>query len=114
MGKSYMTDLGFDLGLFSDRLNVAFDWYRTDTKDILFEKNLPYATGGYGSSPFKIWSNVGETRNTGVELSITSRNFVGPEIPMEHHTGILNQQRRSDKNNQRRPASVRRLLPDSR
>ena len=39
--KSYMTDLGFDLGLFSDRLNVAFDWYRTDTKDILFEKNLP-------------------------------------------------------------------------
>ena len=42
--KSYMTDLGFDLGLFSDRLNVAFDWYRTDTKDILFEKNLPYAT----------------------------------------------------------------------
>ena len=78
--KSYMTDLGFDLGLFSDRLNVAFDWYRTDTKDILFEKNLPYATGGYGSSPFKIWSNVGETRNTGVELSITSRNFVGPEF----------------------------------
>jgi hypothetical protein len=59
---------------------VAFDWYRTDTKDILFEKNLPYATGGYGSSPFKIWSNVGETRNTGVELSITSRNFVGPEF----------------------------------
>ena len=78
--KSYMTDLGFDLGLFSDRLNVAFDWYRTDTKDILFEKNLPYATGGYGSSPFKIWSNVGETRNTGVELSITSRNFVGPKF----------------------------------
>lgn len=75
-----MTDLGFDLGLFSDRLNVAFDWYRTDTKDILFEKNLPYATGGYGSSPFKIWSNVGETRNTGVELSITSRNFVGPKF----------------------------------
>ena len=28
----------------------------------------------------KIWSNVGETRNTGVELSITSRNFVGPEF----------------------------------
>lgn len=41
MGKSYMTDLGFDLGLFSDRLNVAFDWYRTDTKDILFEKTCP-------------------------------------------------------------------------
>ena len=78
--KSYMIDAGFDLGLFNDRLNVVFDWYRTDTKDILFEKNLPYALGGYGSSPFKIWSNVGETRNTGIELAVTSRNFVGPKF----------------------------------
>jgi len=36
-----MTDLGFDLGLFSDRLNVAFDWYRTDTKDIYSRKTCP-------------------------------------------------------------------------
>ena len=78
--KSYMLDFGFDLGLFNDRLSVVFDWYRTDTKDILFEKSLPYAAGGYASSPFKIWSNVGETRNTGIELSVTSRNFIGPKF----------------------------------
>lgn len=78
--KSYMWDFGFDLGLLRDRISVVFDWYRTDTKDILFEKNLPYATGGYGSAPFKIWENIGETRNTGVEIGITSRNFVGPKF----------------------------------
>lgn len=76
--KSYMLDLGFDLGLFDDRLNVTFDWYRTDTKDILFEKSLPYGVGGYEQKPFTVWSNVGETRNTGVELSIASHNFAGP------------------------------------
>ena len=78
--KSYMLDFGLDLGLLNDRIGVTFDWYRTDTKDILFEKSLPYGAGGYGSSPFKIWSNVGETRNTGVELSVTSHNFIGPKF----------------------------------
>ncbi len=78
--KSYMTDLGIDLGLFKDRINLTLDWYRTDTKDILYEKSLPYAAGGFGGSAFKIWSNVGETRNTGLELSITSHNFTGPKF----------------------------------
>lgn len=78
--KSYMLDAGFDLGLINNRVEVTFDWYRTTTKDILFEMGLPYATGGYAGSPFSIWSNIGKTRNTGVELSVTSRNFVGPKF----------------------------------
>ncbi len=78
--KSYMTDLGIDLGLWKDRISLSLDWYRTDTKDILYEKRLPYAAGGFGGSPFTIWSNVGETRNTGLELSITSHNFTGPKF----------------------------------
>lgn len=75
-----MIDLGFDLGLFSDRLNVVFDWYWIDIKDILFEKNLFYVMGGYGFFFFKIWFNVGEICNIGVELSIISCNFVGFEF----------------------------------
>lgn len=78
--KSYSWNVGLDLGLFNDRLNITADWYRTDTKDILFEKSLPYAAGGYGGSPFKIWSNIGETRNSGLELTINTRNFVGPKF----------------------------------
>ncbi len=74
--KSYMVDAGFDLGLFKDRLNFTFDFYRTDTKDVLYNVSLPYALGGYGQSAFTMWSNIGQTRNTGAELSITSRNFV--------------------------------------
>ena len=64
--------------------------------------------------PFKIWSNVGETRNTGVELSITSRNFVGPKFQWSTTLAFSTNKEEVIKNNQRRPASVRRLLPDSR
>lgn len=78
--KSYSWNIGLDMGFFNDRLNITADWYRTDTKDILFEKSLPYAAGGYGGNAFKIWSNVGETRNTGIELTVNTRNFVGPKF----------------------------------
>lgn len=78
--KSYSWNVGLDLGLWKDRVSITADWYRTDTKDILYQKTLPYATGGYGGSAFSIWSNIGESRNTGVELTINSRNFVGPKF----------------------------------
>ncbi len=78
--KSYNWNIGLDAGFLNDRITFTLDWYRTDTKDLLFKKNLPYANGGYGSSPFNIWANVGETRNTGVELAITSRNIVNRDF----------------------------------
>ena len=71
-----MIDVGLDVGLFNGRVEIVADYYRTTTKDLLFQKSLPYATGGYGSSSFKIWTNVGKTRNTGFELAINSRNIV--------------------------------------
>ena len=45
------------------------------TKDVLYQKSLPYGAGGFGQSAFKTWANVGETRNTGWEIGITSRNI---------------------------------------
>lgn len=74
--KSYMVDLGLDLALFKNRLNFVLDWYRTTTKDVLYKKALPMAAGGYGTGGLSIWANVGETRNTGWELAITSRNII--------------------------------------
>ena len=78
--KSYNVNIGLDAGFLNDRITFTLDWYRTDTKDLLFKKNLPYGNGGYGASPFNIWANVGETRNTGVELAVTSRNIVNRDF----------------------------------
>ena len=74
--KSTMIDVGLDIGLFNGRIEIVADYYKTSTKDLLFQKSLPYADGGYGSSPFKIWTNVGKTKNTGFELAINSRNVI--------------------------------------
>jgi len=66
-------NMGLDLGLLDDRLSATFDVYRADTDDLLMARQLP-ATSGYTS----IIENVGSTRNTGVELSISSLNVATP------------------------------------
>ncbi len=61
---------GFDLGLFSGRINIVGDFYRTITKNLLLNINLPRVSG-YGSSI----QNMGRVRNYGFELGINSKNI---------------------------------------
>ncbi|MGE4587129.1 MAG: TonB-dependent receptor [Mangrovibacterium sp.] len=72
--KSYNWNVGVDLNMYRNRLNVTLDAYQTDTKDILFQRNLPASTGGYRTSNYTIWENVCETQNRGVEAVINSVN----------------------------------------
>lgn len=60
-------DVGLDFGLFDGRLSGSLDWYRTNTKDLLLERNLPYSSG-YNN----ILQNVGSTRTKGVELGLNA------------------------------------------
>ena len=78
--KTYTWDVGLDMTLFDNRLDIVFDWYSSTTRGLLFQRSLPYAVGGSagsgGVSTFKIWENVGKTRNQGIELTINSRNII--------------------------------------
>lgn len=67
---SQSTNIGIDLGLFNNRLNVTADFFLKDTKDLLMAANLPYVTG-FASQ----WQNVGKIRNKGIELSINTTNI---------------------------------------
>lgn len=58
-------DLGFDLGLFSNRLSVTFDVYYKKTSDLLFNINLPY-NSGYSATQ----GNIGNIENKGIELAV--------------------------------------------
>ena len=62
---SKTVDIGIDFGLFGGRLSGSFDWYRTNTENLLLARNLPYSSG-YQS----ILQNVGSTRTSGVELGL--------------------------------------------
>lgn len=67
--KNYALNLGLDFGLFS-RVNVSLDWYTRTTKDLLMSKQLN-SISGFSS----LLTNVGQMRNTGVELEVRSNNI---------------------------------------
>ena len=57
-------NVGVDLGLFDNRLNITADYYVRKTNDILLDQQIPYISG-YGS----IIRNVGGMQNKGFELT---------------------------------------------
>ncbi|MDN5211783.1 TonB-dependent receptor [Fulvivirgaceae bacterium BMA12] len=66
-------DFGFDLGLFDNRLTLSADYYKKNTTDLLFSKNVALYTGAG-----RIWVNAGEVQNQGVELLVSGNPLVGP------------------------------------
>ena len=66
-------DFGFDLNMFRNRLNVVFDWYKRDTKDMLSEGvELPSSVGT--TAPLQ---NVADMTTKGWELAVTWRDKIG-------------------------------------
>jgi TonB-linked SusC/RagA family outer membrane protein len=64
---SATTDVGLDFGVFNGRLSGTFDYYITNTTDLLLRRNLPPASG-YDFA----FGNVGATRTTGYEISLSA------------------------------------------
>jgi len=65
-------NLGIDFGFLNNRISGTVEYFENNTRDLLLNLPVPTTTG-FGSS----LQNVGDTRNSGFELSISSRNFVG-------------------------------------
>lgn len=64
--RNKMFDLGFDFGVLNNRIYGTFDWYDSKSYDLLYLKTLPYTTGFN-----RAWTNVGDTRNRGIEATVT-------------------------------------------
>lgn len=60
-------NIGVDFGLFKDRLNGSFEFYKRETKDLLNE--IPIAIGSNFADKLK--TNVGNLENTGFEIELT-------------------------------------------
>ncbi|MDD2476006.1 MAG: SusC/RagA family TonB-linked outer membrane protein, partial [Dysgonamonadaceae bacterium] len=68
-------NIGLDIGLFNNRVDMTIDVYDATTKDLLLNRQLPRVTG-FNS----ITSNLGLLGNRGIEatinsVNITNRNF---------------------------------------
>ncbi len=66
---SKQSNIGLDFSLFRGRVQGSLEYYQTNTTDLLLSDQLP---GSIGFSA--VTRNVGETRNRGVELSLTTIN----------------------------------------
>ncbi|MDR1624653.1 MAG: TonB-dependent receptor [Tannerellaceae bacterium] len=65
-------DVGFDLGLWKNKLTVTADYFIRNTDDILLRRDIP-ATVGL-SAPVQ---NVGAVKNTGWELAFNYQDKIG-------------------------------------
>lgn len=63
-------DVGLELGLFKNRLNIETDIYYKNTSNMLLNAPVP-TTSGFTN----IYKNIGSMVNKGVEVSLNSRNI---------------------------------------
>lgn len=65
--KTTQLNVGLDVGLFDNRVNLKFDAFSKKTTDLLLAKDIPGTTGF-----FNIQSNFGEIENKGLEASLNA------------------------------------------
>ncbi|MCP9199066.1 TonB-dependent receptor [Gramella sp. GC03-9] len=65
---------GLDFGFFNNRLSGTFEYYITQTNDILYTLGLP-STSGVGN----VTSNIGATENKGFEVSLNGVILENPD-----------------------------------
>lgn len=70
--KTMSTNFGVDFAMFDNRLSGMIDLYTSSSKDVLVNRSLPGASG-YNS----VWANIGEIKNKGIEVELSTVNIDG-------------------------------------
>ena len=71
--SSVQFNLGLDLGFYNNKVELTADLYNKISQDMLLPAILPATAGGL-NPPF---INIGEMRNSGLELGLVTQNFAG-------------------------------------
>lgn len=80
--KTHQFDVGLDMGLFENRLNLEVSYYHKTTKDLILPRPVPHTTG------FEfVTDNMGQITNKGIDLLINSTNLSNEDF---HWTTSLN------------------------
>jgi len=73
--KKHELNIGLDMGLLNNRINLTFDWYRRNNFDLI---GLIYTSGMDGA--ISKMANVATMRSHGVELGLSTKNIVGKDF----------------------------------
>lgn len=73
---THSTNLGLDLGLLDNRIELIVDFYHKETRNLLLQLPLPAYVGTQGQGATSPpWVNVGSLQNKGVELTLNTVNI---------------------------------------
>jgi TonB-linked SusC/RagA family outer membrane protein len=75
--KDKILDIGADMTLLNNKLDVTIDWYKKSIQGLLFQDQAP-AVVGVGSQLPQV--NIGDLQNTGIDLGITYRGKVNNDL----------------------------------
>ena len=77
---SVTTNIGFDASLFNNKVDVILDWWKKDTRELLYEIPLAAVTGNSASAPAV---NIASMLNQGLDFQIINRGSFGEGIAYE-------------------------------
>ncbi len=67
----HATNVGIDLGMFNNRIDLTVEWYNNQISDMLFNAVIPSSTGFKNQ-----YQNIGKMRNRGWEITLNTVNVV--------------------------------------
>lgn len=71
-------NIGLDGSFFDNRITMTVDFYKKDTRDMLFNAIIPSQSG------FKTqWQNLGKVSNKGIEVAVSSTNIRSTKFSWE-------------------------------
>ncbi|WP_165793047.1 SusC/RagA family TonB-linked outer membrane protein [Sphingobacterium haloxyli] len=80
--KNSMINLGTDIGLWNNSVNLQFDIYNSNTSDLLLDLPIP-STSGFATA----LRNVGKVNNKGIELVVNTNHQLGG-LRMAHNANF--------------------------
>ena len=72
---TYIANLGLDMGLFDNRIDLQLEWYRKYTENLLYNGRVSSII-----SEGSVMRNVGEMENRGFEISLNTKNIIRPRF----------------------------------
>ena len=83
--NNYQADLGLDVGLFGNRVELSVDIYNRRSPNLISNVPPTLVSGTYELVP----TNAVSSRNNGIDLSLNTRNLVGGDNSVGWTTGLV-------------------------
>ncbi|RPD39124.1 TonB-dependent receptor [Chitinophaga barathri] len=81
--RTTSTDIGYELGLLNNRIELTADVYKRTTDNLLLNAQLP-PTSGFGTA----YKNIGKIENKGLELTLNARVIESKDFNWESSINI--------------------------